>query len=373
MQIVAQQWIVYTITGSKWMLGLVAFANSLPTFFFMLPAGVLADRMPRRTILIFTQSAMMILAFVLATLIGFGRLRIEHLFILAVLLGIANSLDAPARQAITVEIIEDRRDLMNAIALNSTMFNLARIIGPVVAGLVLAKWGAVWCFGLNGASFLAVILGLLLMRIPPMTEITLEEPVRQIMDGMRYTLHHPVILPLVLNAVATNVFAMSYSTLLPAFVVEVLHGGEAMLGVLLAALGVGALVGSLIMATLAHTSHNRRALIWGGILFPAALLLFAFSPIYLLSLGLLVVAGFGMVTQNTSSNTIIQMLVSDERRGRVMSIYLLAFFGAAPLGALLAGFVAQELGAAAGVGITAAISLLCFVGILISFPQLRKI
>jgi MFS family permease len=373
MQIVAQQWIVYAMTGSKWMLGLVTFANSLPMFFLMLPAGVLADRLPRRTILLCTQTAMMILAFLLAALLGFGRLQIGHLFILAALLGVANSLDAPARQAIAVDIIEERRDLINAIALNSTMFNLARIIGPVVAGMVLAEWGAVWCFGVNGASFLAVLIGLILMRIPATIGRTHEEPSRQIMDGLQYALHHPVILPLILNAIATNIFAMSYSTLLPAFVVEVLHGGEKMLGILLAALGLGALIGSLAMATLSHLSYGARALVWGGILFPAALLVFAFSPVYLLSLGLLVVAGFGMVAQNTSANTIIQMLVSDERRGRVMSIYLLAFFGAALFGALLAGFIAQEWGAAAGVGITAAASLVCFIGILFSAPQLRRI
>jgi MFS family permease len=373
MQSVAQQWVVYELTGSKLMLGAITFVGNFPIFFLMLPAGLLADRLPRRTILLYTQTASMILAFLLTLLLASGSLLVWHVFILAALLGVVNSFDAPARQAFTVEIIDDRRDLPNAIALNATMFNLARVIGPAVAGLVLATWGATWCFGLNGASFLAVIAGLLAMRIPFSPQVALEEPVGQVREGIRYTRRHPVILPLILITMVSGVFAFSYSTLLPAFAVEVFHRGEAALGMLTAAVGVGALLGSLFLASNARVRGRSGPLFLGSILFPLSLLAFAFSGSYILSMAFLVVSGFGLVVQNTSLNSIIQMQVTDELRGRIMSIYLLAFFGAMPLGALQVGFIAQALGSAAGMAISATLGLLLTVGILVASPGLRRI
>lgn len=283
MQVVAQQWVIYAITGSKFLLGLTTFANSLPTFFLMLPAGVLADRYPRRSIMLCTQTVMMVLAFLLAGLLAAGRLQVWHLLALAVLLGAANAMDAPARQALTVELIDDRRDLLNAIALNSTMFNLARVIGPAIAGFVLAAWGSVWCFGLNGVSFFAVIIGLLLMRFQPVPASTGQPPVRQIAEGMRYTIRHPVILPLMGLTATGAAFSFAYSILLPAYTVEVLHQREAALGVLTAAVGFGAVTGSLVMASLSHTSSRRNSLVLGSVLFPLSLLFFAFSRSYLVS------------------------------------------------------------------------------------------
>ncbi len=373
MQSVAQQWIVYEMTGSKFMLGAIAFVGSFPIFFLMLPAGVLADRFPRRSILLYTQTASMILAFIMTLLLAAGVLEVWHVFVLATLLGVVNSADAPARQSFTVEIIDDRRDLQNAIALNATMFNLARIIGPAVAGVVLATWGATWCFGLNGASFIAVIAGLLAMRIQSMPQGVWEEPVRQVRDGIRYTRRHPIILPLVLIALVSGVFSFSYSTLLPAFAVEVFHRGEEALGFLTTAVGIGALLGSLFMAATSHAQDRSRPLILGSVLFPLSLLAFAFSGSYLLSLGLLVFTGFGLVVQNTSINSMIQMQVSDDLRGRIMSIYLLAFFGATPVGALQVGFIAQALGPATGLAISATLGLLLTLGVLIASPGLRRI
>jgi MFS family permease len=373
MQMVAQQWVVYELTGSKLMLGGVTFVGSLPVFFLMLPAGVLADRLPRRSILLYTQTVSMILAFILTLLLAIGRLQVWHVFVLAALLGVVNSFDAPARQAFTVEIIDDRRDLPNAIALNSTMFNLARVIGPAVAGLVLATWGATWCFGINGASFLAVIAGLLAMRIQANPQVSIEEPVGQVREGIRYTWRHPVILPIVLITMVSGVFAFSYSTLLPAFAVEVFHRGEEALGLLTAAVGVGAVLGSLFMASSTVVKVRAGPMIVGSILFPLSLLAFAFTSSFALSLGFLVVSGFGLVVQNTSINSIIQIQVSDELRGRIMSIYLLAFFGAMPLGALQVGFVAQALGSAAGMGVSAAVGLVLTAGILAASPGLRRI
>jgi MFS family permease len=373
MQMVAQQWVVYDMTGSKFLLGAVAFAGSLPTFFLMLPSGVLADRLPRRTIMLFTQTASMILAFILTGLLAVGWLQVWHVFVLAAFLGLVNSVDAPARQAFTVEIIDDRRDLPNAIALNSTMFNLARVIGPAVAGFVLAAWGAVWCFGINGASFLAVLAGLLMMRIPPMTEVIVGEPVRQVREGMRFAFRHPVILPLILITLASGIFVFSYSTLFPAFAVEVLHDGEEALGFLNAAVGIGAVLGSLFMASRAHLERRINRLMLGGFLFPLSLLVFSFSPVMGLSLGFLVASGFGLVVQNTSINSIIQTLVDDNLRGRMMSIYLLVFFGAAPVGALFLGIAAQVLGPVAGMASFAGLGMVSTVAVYLAFPALRRI
>jgi MFS family permease len=373
MQSVAQQWVVYEMTGSKFLLGAVAFAGSLPTFFLMLPAGVLADRLPRRSILLYTQTASMILAFLLMILLAEGRLAVWHVFVMATLLGVVNSVDAPARQAFTVEIIDDRRDLPNAIALNATMFNLARVIGPAAAGLILATWGAVWCFGVNGASFIAVIAGLLLMRIPPAADLTAGEPVREVRDGVRFALHHPVIVPLILITMVSGIFSFSYATLFPAFAVEVLHQGETALGLLNTAVGLGAVSGSLFMASRAHLQRRIGRLMLGSLLFPFSLLVFSFSPDILLSLGLLVFTGFGLVVQNTSINSIIQTSVDDSLRGRVMSIYLLAFFGAMPIGALLAGTVAQVLGPTVGLAVLAGLGMILTALVYFAYPSLRRI
>ena len=373
MQSVAQQWVIYEITGSKFLLGLITFANSLPTFFLMLPSGVLADRFPRRTIMLFTQSSMMVLAFLLAGLLALGKLQTWHLITFAVLLGIANSIDAPARQALTVELVEDRKDLLNAIALNATMFNLARVLGPVIAGVVLATWGSVWCFGLNGLSFIAVIIGLLLMRLPAVIPPPVQPALQQVKEGLKYVALHPLILPLTLLAAISTAFSFSYSVLLPAYVVEVLHQGEEALGVLTAGVGIGAVAGSLLMAHFSRSELKKGTLLMGSVLFPLSLVFFAFSHSYLLSFGLLMVTGFGMVIQNTSLNTLIQTLSPDDLRGRVMSVYLLAFFGAVPLGALLAGVIAQWLGAAAGVGISAAVSLVLSAVVYTRAPRLTRL
>ena len=373
MQSVAQQWVVYEMTGSKFLLGAVAFAGSLPTFFLMLPSGVLADRVPRRSILLYTQTASMILAFMLMLLLAASRLEVWHVFVMAILLGVVNSVDAPARQSFTIEIIDDRNDLPNAIALNSTMFNLARVIGPAAAGLILATWGAVWCFGVNGASFIAVLAGLLLMRIPSSAPRAAEEPARQVRDGVRYAFGHPVILPLILLTIVSGVFPFSYSTLLPAFAVEVLHQGETALGLLTAAVGIGAVLSSLFMASRAHKEKWSGRLLLGSLLFPLSLLLFSFSGSFALSLALLVCAGFGLVVQNTSINSIIQTLVDDNLRGRIMSIYLMAFFGAVPIGALQAGTVAEVLGPGTGLALSAGLGILLAVGIFTAYPGLRRI
>lgn len=374
MQSVAQGWVVYQITGSRFALGAISFAGTIPTLFLMLPAGAVADRVSRRTLLIWTQTGMMLCAFILTALTATGVLQVWHVAVLAFALGVANSFDAPARQSLAVEMVEDRRDLMNAIALNSTMFNLGRVVGPAVGGVVLAALGPAWCFGLNGISFLAVIGALLGMRLPPCSVSAPREPLtRQIATGLRYVLASAPVRTIVLLMAVSTLFGFSYSTLMPAYAVDVLQVGETGLGFLTTSVGIGALVSSLTVASLGHIRHKGRLLMAGSCLFPLALLGFAFSRSFPLSLALLAVAGFGFVLQNTTSNTIVQMLVPDHLRGRVMAVYTLTFFGTMPFGSLLVGSIAQVLGPTAGVAIGAAVTLACALWILVAQPAMLRL
>jgi len=374
MQSVAQGWLVYQLTGSRFALGVVSFAGTIPTLFLMLPAGAVADRVPRRQLLLMAQTAMMVFAFALAGLTAAGILRTWHVGLLAFGLGVANSFDAPTRQALAVELVEDRRDLMNAIALNSTMFNLARIIGPAVGGLVLAALGPAWCFALNGLSFLAVIGALWLMRLPQITRPARTEPLTtQVAAGLRYILGNVLIRTLITLLGVSSLFGLSYVTLMPVYAVDVLRVGETGLGALNAAVGVGALIGSLLVASLGQFRHKGMFLTAGSLLFPLALLFFASSRSFPLSLVCLALAGFGFVTQNATNNTLVQSLVPDELRGRVMGVYSLMIFGTTPFGALLAGALAQALGPTAGVAIGAWITLAFAVRVLFTVPSLRRL
>jgi len=374
MQSVAQGWVVYQITNSRFALGAISFASTIPTLFLMLPAGAVADRVSRRALLIWTQTAMMLCAFILTALTAAGVLQVWHVAVLAFALGVANSFDAPARQSLAVEMVEDRRDLMNAIALNSTMFNLGRVVGPAVGGVVLAALGPAWCFGLNGASFLAVIGALLGMRLPPHSVPPSREPLtRQVATGLRYVLANGPVQVIVLLLGVSTLFGFSYSTLMPAYAADVLRVGETGLGLLTTSVGVGALISSLTVASLGHVRRKGRLMLAGSCLFPAALLGFAFSRSFPLSLALLAVAGFGFVLQNTTTNTIVQMLVPDDLRGRVMAVYTLTFFGTMPFGSLLVGSIAQAMSPTAGVAIGAAVTLACALWILFAYPAMRRL
>jgi len=374
MQGVAQGWLVYELTGSRLALGVISFVSSIPTLFFMLPAGAIADRVSRRKMLIATQTAMMICAFIMAFLAGTKLLLVWHIAFLGFLLGVANAFDSPARLALTVELVDDRRDLQNAIALNSTMFNLARVVGPAIGGVILAAVGAAWCFFLNGVSFVAVLIALAEMRLnepiqPPRTRHFLAE----IGDGLRYVRDASVIRVLVAMVSVLSIFGFSYSVLMPAYAVDVLGVGEAGLGALSAAAGVGALIGSLAVASLTHSRRKGWQLTFGSFLFPIALLAFAFSRSFLLSLVILVFVGFGFIMQNTTSNTLVQALVPDHLRGRVMSVYALMFMGTMPIGSLVAGSVAQAVGTTATVLLGALVTLAFAVYVFIFQPQVRRL
>jgi MFS family permease len=373
MQTVAQGWLVLQLTNSAFLLGLTGFIGSLPVLLLSLWGGVVADRVPKRDLLVATQTTATLQAFLLAFLTWSGRVRVEHVLILAAILGVVNAFDAPARQAFTVEMV-GKEDLMNAIALGSTMFNAARIIGPAIAGVLLAIIGTAGCFTVNGVSFLAVIVGLLAMRLPPTVTTATSEPLRRnLMQGLAYVRSNGTVLSLLALIGTTSVFGMPYAVLMPIFAQDVLKVGAQGLGFLTAAAGIGALVGALTLAFLGSFGRKGLLLTAGNLLIPALLAVFAFSRSFPLSLLCLVGVGWAMIAQNTTANTLVQITVPDHLRGRVMSVYTMLFMGMMPLGNLQAGTMASLLGAPFAVGLGAIACALAALLILWRLPQLRRL
>ncbi len=365
MQNVAQAWLVYAITGSPLYLGIVSFASSIPSLTLILGAGVFIDRVSKRTLLILTQTSAMLLAFVLAGDVIAGWVQAWHIVVLSFLLGVVNAFDAPARQAFVVEMVDERQDLMNAIALNAAIFNVARIIGPTLAGIALAAIGPAWCFLLNGISFIAVIVGLWMMHVPPFAAAKrTASPVKQLREGLYYIWHHQTVRTIISLAAVANLFAFGYSSLMPAFAQDVLDSGPTGLGLLSAAVGVGALSGALVVASLGNFNRKGRLLTFGNLFFPAMVLLFSASRWLPVSMLVLMGVGLGFMTQNATANTLIQSSVPDELRGRVMSVYMMVFNGFFPLGSLMAGAIAERtsipMGAAVGGAIALAYGLFLF-------------
>ncbi len=372
-QSVAQGWTVYELTGSELALGTIQFFSSLPTLFLMVPAGALADRFPKRKVVTIAQVAMMLQAFILALLAATHVLRVWHVAILAACNGVASSFDAPARHAMTVEMVEDRRDMANAVALNSTIFNTARVIGPAVGGVILARLGPAWCFSLNGVSFLAVILALLSMRFPPeKPRVVKESIVAQIKVGVGYIWRDARIRTMMFLVGVGQLFGFFYSVLMPAYAADVLRVGAAGLGSLNAAIGIGALSGSLLVASLGGSRQKVRLMVIGAFLFPVANLLFSASPSLALSMLGLALSGVGFVTHNVTINTLIQSAVPDELRGRVMSVYMLLFFGSSPFASLMAGALGQAAGVRAAIATGSVITLASTLYIFLKTPDLRR-
>jgi MFS family permease len=342
-QTTAQGWLVYQLTGSKVLLGTVAAVGSLP---MLLSAwgGSVADRHPKRTVVFFTQTGMMVLAFVFAALVWSGHIQPWHILVLAALGGLAMAFDMPARQAFMVEMTS-RQHLMNAISLNSSIFNGARIVGPSVAGFLMAHVGMAWCFLLNGLSFIAVIAGLLMMRLPRF--VPPAEPAstgRHMLEGFAYVAKHRRVRILLLLLAVVGVFGWSYSVLLPAYATDILHVGERGYGALLSANGLGALLGALTVATYGSRVRPRLMILGGLWLFSAMLLLLAVVRWYPLVLVCLAAGGWGMLLYFSTSNTLIQTSVSDDMRGRVMGIWALVFGGMMPVGGLESGLLSQAVG-----------------------------
>ena len=351
MQNIAQAWLVYRLTGSSLLLGSVSFAGQIPVFLIAPLGGITADRHNRHRVVIGTQIASMILAFVLALLTLTGKVQVWHIFLLASLLGVVNSFDVPARQSFLVDMV-GKEDLMNAIALNSSMFNGARIIGPAIAGVLVASIGEGWCFFANGVSYIAVIAGLLMMTVSaPRRLATGSSPLQHIIEGFQFVRRTTPIRALLLLLGLVSLVGLPYSVLMPIFADRILHGGARGLGILMGATGVGALLGALTLASRSGLSGLGRwvAVSCGG--FGAFLVLFSFSRYFWLSTALLVPVGFCMMLEMSSSNTLIQAMVPDELRGRVMALYSMMFMGMAPFGAFMGGALADRLGAPVTVAI----------------------
>ena len=345
MQTIAQSWLVYRLTGSSLLLGLVGFAGQIPVFLFAPLGGVFADRHSRHRIVIATQTSAMILAFILSALTLLKQIQVWQIVLLAALLGVVNAFDIPARQAFIIEMVNSE-DLINAIALNSAMFNGARILGPAVAGVTVAAIGEGWCFFANGVSYIAVIVGLLLMTVVPRKrERRVASGLESFLEGFRFALHTGPIRALLLLLGLVSVTGMPYAVLMPIFADKILGGGARGLGMLMGATGVGALMGTLTLASKREVRGLGRWIMFASAGFGASLVLFSFSRVFWLSVLLLLPAGFSMLLQMSSSNTLIQTMVPDALRGRVMSVYSMMFMGMAPFGALLAGAMANRLGA----------------------------
>jgi len=369
MQTVAQSWLVYRLTGSSVLLGSVGFASQIPVFLASPVGGIVADRYNRHRVVIATQAASMVLACVLAVLTLTHTVTIPEIFVLAAVLGIVNAFDLPARQSFLVEMV-GKEDLMNAIALNSSMFNGARIIGPAVAGILVAKIGEGWCFLANALSYIAVIIGLLMMRVPHRAEPAAVSGFTHVMEGFRFVRNTAPIRAILLLLGLVSLVAMPYSVLMPIFADRILHGGARGLGILMGSTGVGALLGALTLATRTSVYGLGRWITFACTGFSVTLIAFALSRNFWLSTALLVPVGFCMMLQMSSSNTLIQAMVPDHLRGRVMSVYAMMFMGMAPIGALLGGALADRLGAPVTVSLGA---VACLGGAAIFGMRLPKI
>jgi MFS family permease len=345
MQQAAMSWLAYRITGSTLLLGAVAFSNQIPTLFLGPFAGVVADRFERKRLLIWTQSLSMVQALILAALVLAGAVQTWHIIALSLLIGIINAFDIPVRQSFVLQMVERKEDLGNAIALNSATFNSARFVGPLVAGILISAVGEGFCFLLNGISYLAVLAGLVAIRVAPRQIHNGRAPVwREFYEGLRYAFNFKPIIAILALLSLFSIAGAPYLVLMPAFAKDVLHGGAHTFGFLMSAAGIGALSATMYLAS----RENARGLIK---IIPAAaaacglgIAFFALSTNFALSIVCLFMAGFAMMTHIASSNTIIQTIVDEDKRGRIMSLYAMSFMGVMPFGSILAGSVADSIG-----------------------------
>lgn len=348
---VAQSWLVYRLTRSEALLGAVGFAGQIPILLLAPLGGALADRVDRRRLLVTTQAASLLAAAVLALLTLLGTVTVWHVGAVALALGVVNAVDMPTRQAFVPSLV-GKDDLVNAIALNSTMFNGARVVGPAIAGLLVAALGEGWCFAANAASFVAVIAGLLMMDVAPReTGPHGQSTADRIAEGFRFVWGNAPIRAILLLLGVVSLTGMPYAVLMPVFSDRILHGGARGLGLLMSASGCGALAGAVLLASRTDVRGLSRWVAMAAAGFGAGLVLFATSRSLWLSVAILVPTGFSMIVQMASSNTLVQTLVSDDLRGRVMSVYSMMFLGMAPFGSLFAGFLAERIGAPATVAI----------------------
>lgn len=372
-QSTVQGWLVYSLTHSALMLGTVGFLASLPVLFLTLFAGVLADRVDRRRLLLVTQTILMVSAFFLGLLTSLGVVAVWHVMVLAVLSGFAGAFDMPVRQSVVPTLVE-RPHIMNAIALMSTAFNSARIIGPALAGVLVGLIGMGKCFFLNSISYLAFIGAIALIRIDTCRSAEDQPSMwKDFKSGLRYVRGHSAVRTLVLMAAVPSIFAMPYSMLMPVFVKEVLHADVRGLGFLTSAVGIGGLSGALTLARLSKSEHKGRILTTASLLLPIMLVLFARSQAFNLSMVYLIAVGFSSLLYFASINSLIQTIVPDELRGRVVSTYMFAFVGLGPIGQLGIGAIAHAVGAPMAVTFGGVVCMACALLVLAFQPQIRRL
>jgi MFS family permease len=346
MQQIAMSWLVYRLTNSAFLLGLVGFSSQICSFFFSPFTGVLSDRWNRHHILVATQLLAMIQAFVLSFLTLMGVIAVHHLIILAIFLGLVNAFDMPTRQSFVVEMVAKREDLGNAIALNSFIFNGARLVGPSIAGILISILGEGMCFFFNGVSFLAVIIALLAMRMTSHKKDPEKTQVFQgLKEGFAYAFGFLPIRSILFFLGWISLVGMASTTLMPVFAKDILHGGPRTYGFLMAASGMGAVIGAIYLASRRSVLGLMRMIAFASGIFGIGLISFSFSRVLWFSYFLLLLTGFGMMVHMASSNTILQTMVDDDKRGRVMSLYTMAFMGMTPLGSLAGGSLAGVIGA----------------------------
>lgn len=373
-QVVAMSWLVYHLTNSAFMLGLITFLSQIPNFFLAPFAGVYIDRWNKHRTLITTQTISMLQAFTLAALTLTGNIKVWHIMLLSIVLGLTNAFDMPVRQAYIVEMIENRKDLSNAIALNSSQVNMARLIGPAVAGIIVAKFGEGICFMVNGVTFIAVIIALLFMRINQTKPTDVRMHVlSELKEGFRYSFGFPPIRDMLILLAVLSFATMQYIVLMPIFAKDILKGGSDTLGFLMASSGVGALIGGIYLASRKSVLGLGKIMSISAFLFSITIIIFAFSKNYILSMIILLFAGFGFIALIATSNTILQTITDDDKRGRVMSFFTMSFLGMAPFGSIAAGAIADRIGGPLTIMISGIISFICGVILILRLPKLRKI
>lgn len=373
MQKTAVSWVIYAETHSKFMLGLSLFASLFPSFVFSFLGGVVSDRYNRYKVLLITQVASMVQALLLTALIFFKNFSVWEIIALSALLGLINAFDVPARQSLVYDMVDNKEDLPNALALNSSMVNLSRLIGPGIAGLVLEKFGEDICFGINAFSFVAVIGSLLMMKLPVFVpKVHTKNIVGELKEGFAYIKKTPSIAFVLLMLALISLLVLPYSTLIPVYAKDIFKGTASTFGVIDSAIGLGAFCGAIYLASLKPGRDLRKILARNTLIFGAGLLMFSHTSYYPLALLFAGITGFGMMSQITISNTLIQTTVDPAMRGRVISFYAMAFFGMQPLGGLLIGLVSQWVGTPDTVLIQGLITLLIGVLLLRFLRQSRK-
>jgi len=370
MQSVAQAWLVYRLTGSSFLLGAVGFAGQFPVFLVAPFGGIAADRTNRLRLVIATQTASMILAAILAWLTLTHRVDKWDVLILAGLLGVVNAFDIPARQSFLIDMV-GKEDLMNAIALNSSMFNGARVVGPAVAGILVARIGEGWCFAANAISYIAVIAGLMMMRVECPRRSDSDSPLADIVAGFQWVYRTRIIRALLVLLGLVSLVGMPYTVLMPIFADRILRGGARGLGILMGATGVGALLGALTLASRTGVKGLGRLVAWSCGAFGVGLILFGLSRWFWVSTALLLPVGYAIMLQMACSNTLIQTMVPDQLRGRVMALYSMMFMGMAPFGALFGGALADRIGAPLSVAIGGVASIVGAIWFARALPAFR--